>query len=133
MRVLIVQANENLARVWSRHLERMGAVVEIALSASAAQNHIAQSRFDVIVLDLVLGQGSAIAVADVAHYRQPEANVVFVTNTSFFSDGSIFAHCSNARAFIQTDTPARDVAAIVHHYGSAASHDHAAESTATPG
>ena len=36
--------------------------------------------------------GVAMAVADFASYRRPEARVIFVTNTSFFSDGSIFAH-----------------------------------------
>jgi len=46
--------------------------------------------FDVIVLDLALEEGSALAVADFASYRHPDARVIFVTNASFFSDGSIF-------------------------------------------
>ena len=40
----------------------------------------------------------------------------FVTNTTFFSDGSIFAHAQNARAFLQSNTPPEDLAAMVVHY-----------------
>ncbi len=74
--------------------------------------------FDIIVLDLVLEDGSALAVADFASYRRPEARVIFVTNTTFFSDGSIFAHSPNACAFVQSETPPEDLAAMVEHYAS---------------
>jgi hypothetical protein len=40
-----------------------------------------------------------------------------VTNTSFFSDGSIFAFASNACAFVRRGTPPEDLAAMVEHYG----------------
>jgi len=72
--------------------------------------------YDIIVLDLVIDDGSALAVADFASYRRPNARVIFVTNTSFFSDGSIFAHSPNACAFVQSGTPPEDLAAMVEHY-----------------
>lgn len=117
MHVLIVQSNEPLAHLWQRHLERLGSEVVVAASGDEAVELIENSDFDVIVLDLVLSQGSALTVADVAYFRQPDANVVFVTDTTFFSDGSIFTHSANARAFIQSTTPPQDLAEIVHHYG----------------
>lgn len=117
MRVLIVQSNESLAMIWQRHLERLGADVQTALTGSDAVQRIESEPYDVIVLDLVLGEGSALTVGDVACFRQPEANVIYVTDTTFFSDGSIFEHSANARAFIESNTPPQDLAAIVHHYG----------------
>ncbi len=117
MHVLIVQSNAQLGLLWQRHLERLGAVVELATSGSAAVDALEVHAFDVIVLDLVLGEGSALTVADVANYRLPDANVIFVTDTTFFSDGSIFAHSANARAFVEKATPPQDLAAIVEHYG----------------
>mgnify|MGYP001801318901 FL=1 len=126
MRVLIVQSNKNLGLLWQRHLERLDATVDLVNTGDAALNQIDAQLFDVIVLDLVLKEGSALTVADFAQFRQPHANVVFVTDTTFFSDGSIFNHSANARAFIQTAPPPRDLAAIVHHYGST-SPGHAAE------
>jgi len=122
MRVLIVQSNEPLGRIWQRHLQRLGAHVDIALTGSEAVEAIETTPFDVIVLDLVLGEGSALTVGDVAFFRQPDANLIYVTDTTFFSDGSIFNHSANARAFIETNTPPGDLAAIVQHYGGTVTH-----------
>ena len=72
-----------------------------------------------MILDLVLDEGSALAVSDFASYRQPLARVIFVTNTSFFSDGSIFRHCVNACAYMPSATPPEDLAAMVEHYARA--------------
>jgi len=118
MNVLIVESERELGRIWQRHLERQGATVSLAVSQEEAIANLYSEDFNVIVLDLVLEQGSALAVADFASYRRPGARVIFVTNTSFFSDGSIFAHSPNACAFVQSSTPPEDLAAIVEHHAS---------------
>ncbi|MDP5083795.1 MAG: response regulator [Yoonia sp.] len=125
MRALIAQSNKNLGDLWKRYLERLDVEVTLVRTGERALNAIQSTAFDVIVLDLVLQEGSALAVADLAQFRQPDANVVFVTDTTFFSDGSIFHHSANARAFIKSATPPKDLAAIVHHYGRTR-HDRAA-------
>lgn len=117
-RVLIVESVPELAAVWQRHLERQGMIVACAGGQEDAIAHLSQSDIDIIIQDLVIEEGSALAIADYANYRQPEARVIFVTNTTFFSDGSIFAHSANARAFVQSSTPPEDLAAMVAHYGS---------------
>lgn len=116
MEVLIVVGKLELGAIWRRALERQGAKVALVGSEIEAIEEMAQKSFDIIVLDLVLGEGSAFAVSDYANYRHPEARVVFVTNTSFFSDGSIFQLCSNACAFVPIATPPEDLAAMVEHY-----------------
>lgn len=127
MRVLIVQSNVPLGNIWQRHLQRLGAHVEIALTGTDAVKKIETTTYDVIVLDLVLSEGSALTVGDVAFFRQPDANLIYVTDTTFFSDGSIFNHSANARAFIESNTPPGDLAAIVQHYGEPPSHAHGAQ------
>lgn len=116
MKVLIVESNPDLGRVWQRHLERQGAEVTLVDSQETAILALYATPFEVIILDLVLESGSALAVADFANYRRPDARVIFVTNTTFFSDGSIFAHSSNACAYVQSNTPPEDLAAMVEHY-----------------
>ncbi|WP_458791448.1 response regulator [Yoonia sp. MH D7] len=127
MRTLIVQSNYELGQLWSRHLVRLGADVEHVTTGRAALAAIQDEKFDVIVLDLFLSEGSALTIADFANYSSPNSNVVFVTDTTFFSDGSIFAHSSNARAFMVKTTPPNDLAAIVMHYGQDASRANAAQ------
>jgi DNA-binding response OmpR family regulator len=117
MRVLIVESDSSLGALWSRHLERQGVQVTLACDQSDAILTLDDIRVDVIILDLVLDAGSAFAVADFASYRQPAARVVFVTNTSFFSDGSIFRFIPNACAYLPSSTAPEDLAAVVDHYG----------------
>lgn len=118
MYVLIIHSNGGLAAIWQRHLELLDAQVTQARTSAAALEMLETISFDAIVLDVMLDGYSALAVADIAQFRQPWANVVFVTDTTVFSDGSIFGYSGNARAFLQTATPPDDLAAIVHHYGS---------------
>ncbi|MCR8549469.1 response regulator [Salipiger sp. P9] len=121
MNVLIVESSRELATLWRRHLERLGATVRVAHTQEVATALLREVDFKVIVLDLVLEEGSALAVADYASYRQPETRVIFVTNTSFFSDGSIFQHCANACAYLPSATPPSDLAAMIEHYAQARS------------
>ena len=84
MRVLIVESHFELGCLWERALQRNGADVCFARSQPEAVKALMQDDFDIIVLDLVLKNGSAFAISDFANYRRPKARVVFVTNTSFF-------------------------------------------------
>jgi len=117
MRVLIVESNPDLGWLWRRHLERSGAEVDLAAGQAEAVAALSRAEVDVIVLNLILGEGSAFAVADYASYRMPQARVIFVTDTTFFSDGSIFQHIPNACAFVQTGTDPSDLVAMVEHFG----------------
>ena len=116
MNVLIVESKRHLAELWRRALERLGAHVDIASSQDQAAYMAAAETYHIVVLDLILDEGSAFAVADFMNYRQPDAQVIFVTNTSFFSDGSIFQLFSNACAYVQSETAPDDLAAIIEHY-----------------
>ncbi|MEP5729050.1 MAG: response regulator [Sulfitobacter sp.] len=118
MNVLIVESRPELSSVWKNHLERQQMNVICAATQDAAITHIADHPVDIIIMDLILKEGSALAISDYANFRQPNARVIFVTNTSFFSDGSIFSHCSNASALVPAATTPEDLAAMVEHYGS---------------
>jgi DNA-binding response OmpR family regulator len=117
MNVLIVESKADLAHLWQRHLEREGMDVSVAADGDSAMRLVAANDYDVIILDLIIAEGSALAVADYAQYRWPETSVIFVTDTTFFSDGSIFSLIPNARAFVRSATPPGDLAAMVEHYG----------------
>ena len=117
MRTLIVQSNRTLSRRWANQLQTQGVEVCRATTGAAAMLLVETDLFDVIVLDLMLSDGSGLPIADFAEFWQPDAQVIIVTNTSFFADGSIFRHVGNARAFLKSDIPPADIAAIAMHYG----------------
>lgn len=116
MRVLIVENEAELGAVWQRHLERQRAEVTLVRSQAGAIHALQNHAYHIIVLNLVLPGGSALAIADFASYRCPQARVIFVTDTTFFSDGSIFRYVPNARAFVQSQTPPEDLAAMAVHF-----------------
>ncbi len=116
MNVLIVESVRDLGRLWKRHLERSGACVDLVHNQEDAVDALHEQEYNILVVDLVIDDGSALTVADFASYRCPTAKVVFVTNTSFFSDGSIFSIAANACAYLPTATPPEDLAAMVEHY-----------------
>jgi len=119
MQVLIVEENRRLSELWSGHLIRAGHDVDSCADADSAIESLSDRTYDIIVLDLVLSEGSALAVADYAEVRHPGVRVIFVTNTRFFSDGSIFALSANACAFLPTHMPPEDLAAMIEHHGAA--------------
>ncbi|PSL17838.1 response regulator receiver domain-containing protein [Shimia abyssi] len=117
MRALIVENQAELGGLWQRHMQRLGVDADLVLSEADALAALEAADYNVMVLDLVLEKGAALALSDYASYRHPSVKVIFVTNTGFFSDGSIFNHCANACAFVPTGTPPDDLAAMVEHYG----------------
>jgi DNA-binding NtrC family response regulator len=119
MNVLIVESQTDLGAIWTSCLKRQGMDVRLACNQEEAFEELRERAFDMIILDLVLADGQALAIADYASYRRPDARIIFVTNTSFFSDGSIFQLSSNACAFVQSATPPEDLAAMVQHYARA--------------
>lgn len=116
MNVLIVQKKASLGQLWQRHLQRHAHVADLATDQETAIEKLSQTYYPIMILDVVLDHGSAIAVADYASYRHPETKIIFVTDSSFFSDGSIFQLCSNACAFVPSATQPEDLAAMVEHY-----------------
>ncbi len=116
MNILIAERNPELALIWARHLERLGAEVTMVHHRDRAILTLAGSAPDMIVLALSLGEAEALSVADYAAYRHPGAKVIFVTGSSFFTDGSIFELAANACACLPEDTSPRDLAALVAYH-----------------
>ena len=117
MNILIAERNPDQGQLWARHLERQGAQVTIARDRDTAILSLAdRSAPDLIVLALSLGEAEALSVADYAAYRHPGVKVIFVTGSTFFTDGSIFELAGNACACLPEHTPPGDLAALVAYH-----------------
>jgi CheY-like chemotaxis protein len=114
--VLILQSNPGLGRLWQRHVERLGRSVILVHDQDSAVEVLQRQCCPLIVLDIDLADGAALAVSDYASYRCPSIKIVFVTSSSFFSDGSIFFHAANACAYLGASTAPEDLAVLVDHY-----------------
>lgn len=115
--VLIVEPLPDLGALWANAIARLGATAFVVADEDDAIAHLHANAADVILADLDLPGAGAMAVADYAAYRHPAARVIFITASSFFSDGSIFAHSPNACAFLPAQTSPEDIAAVVDFQG----------------
>lgn len=116
MTVLIIESVLELARLWQAHIERMGFRVLLATSEGEALRILYNTKINLIIMDVALAEGYSLTVSDYAQYRHPTVPVLFVTRSTFFSDGSIFQHAANACAIVPSGTPPTDLAALVEHY-----------------
>lgn len=119
MRVLIVETNLELAKLWASHLLRQQIDVECACDAAHAIDLLECQRFDVVVLNAAFDDRKSIALADYVAFRLPQARVVFVTASTFFSDGSIFNLTTNAHACVSADIPSEDLVNVIAFHGAA--------------
>lgn len=117
--ILIVASNPELSSLWARHLERQNHVVHVVTSQEEAVAYLCDHQPDVLVLDVMLEDGSSVATADFASYRRPHTRIVFVTRSTFFADGSLFQHIPNTAAIIPERTNPTDLAEIVAYHGRA--------------
>jgi len=120
MNILVVESNLTLRRLWVWHLVRQDLNVAHVGDQEDAIKYLSEHDVNVIVLNLELAEGSAMAVADYASYRRPDARVIFVTNSSFFSDGAIFQQFQNACALVPKATKPDDLAAMASYYSRSA-------------
>ncbi len=116
MSLLIVESNPTLAERWRKHTADQGLQVEVAFDQRDAIRALQQGHITVLLLNVMLEDGSAFAVADYACFRFPDVRILFVTASEVFADGSIFNHVANARAYLPVSTPPSDLAAMVAHY-----------------
>jgi DNA-binding NtrC family response regulator len=117
VRILIVEPNLDLARIWAGFLARQGMACTLAASDAEARDALRYGVFDALVLDMEMPGGGALAVADFATYRDPEIPIIAVTARGFLSDSAIFELIPNARGLLRAPLRPEDMAALVEHYG----------------
>ncbi len=115
MRVLIAQHNMELGQLWAGFLEREGVDTTLATSQKEALRLLRLHSYDALVLEMVMPDGGAIAIADFAAYRMPDVPVITVNSSSFFSDGSIFQLMPNVQSVMQAPVEGEHLAAVISH------------------
>jgi DNA-binding response OmpR family regulator len=117
MRILLVQENEDLGRIWCRFLERHGVTVDYAGTQAQAFEALGTRTYDALVIDPVLHEpGDGLAVADMATVRNPDIVILAVTKSTFLSEGSIFSLIPNARGVMHTPMRPDDLLAYLQHF-----------------
>jgi len=78
-RILVVDDEAPVRSMIGATLERHGYEVELAMSGSQAVEHLGQASFDLVLTDIVMQDGSGIALLERIHAEQPNLPVVMVS------------------------------------------------------
>lgn len=78
-RLLVVEDDRNHAEAMQMALERDGYVVEIADTYQAAMDRLPIRKYDVVLTDLMLGDGNGLDLLREIRERRPEVSVFLIT------------------------------------------------------
>ena len=113
--VLIVEVQESLGMLWQGFLKRQGCEATLVTNQTDALDRLRFYTWDVLIIDLIMPDASALAISDFATYKHPDISIIVVSANNFFSDGSIFEILPNARGFMNQPIEPGDLAAVVDH------------------
>ena len=122
VRLLVVQDNAELGRMWCRFLARQGMRADLAVSQQTALDYLSKHHYDVLVIEPDLEGGGGLPIADFASFRNPDVSILAVTRSTFFSEAMIFDIMPNARALLRTPVPPQDLAAYIEYFDETAQH-----------
>lgn len=115
MDVMIVEDDAALASVWHDALADAGHEVTMAGSTTLAMRQLLTKSFDLVVLDLLVGDNNTVSLSHYLGYASPDARVMVITGSGFFPNGEVTAVAPNVDWLLRKPLRVSDFMAIVDH------------------
>lgn len=115
MKILVVDDDLALRRLWTEVFSEAGHETLNAADAGTARELIMTHRFDVIVLDLHLGNESGLSVALLANYYNPDCNVIMITGSALFPKGELFEMVPSLSTVLRKPVAIDELLAVTEH------------------
>ena len=113
--VLVVEDDPNLRALWGAVIEGAGHRALLVEDEPTARETLMSEPFDLVLLDLFLGQRDGVSVASFATYLNPACKVVVITGTSLYAQGELFAMAPSIWAVMRKPVDIEDIAALCAH------------------
>ncbi len=117
MRILIVEDDITLGRLWTLAVERAGHDALHVATAGAARKSLMVRPADMILLDLNLGSESGLSLATLAGYVNPSCRIIVATGSQLYPRGELFAMERTIAAVMRKPVDLREMMAMVEHHG----------------
>ncbi|MEM6549661.1 MAG: response regulator [Pseudomonadota bacterium] len=115
MHCLIVEDDAPLALLWQTGLEQAGFETTMAGSIDQATHALRFQQFDVVLLDLFLGEEMSFALTTLIGYTSPKARIVIVTGSGAFPYGEAFREYPNIAGMLHKPVKLNDLIAYLEH------------------
>ena len=121
MKVLVVEDDPNLRALWGAVIEQAGYEALLVETEPAAREMLISRPFDLVLLDLFLGETEGISVATFATHLNPACKVVVITGTAVYGKQELFAMSPAIWAVMRKPVNIEDIMALCSHVAEAGS------------
>jgi DNA-binding response OmpR family regulator len=112
---LVVEDNDGLRNLVAEVFNSAGHTTDTAASASAARHELLTKSYDVVVLDLYLGDESGLSIANLVAYSNPDCQIVLVTGSGMFAKGEIFEIAPSVSKILRKPVRVEELLAVSEH------------------
>lgn len=119
MNILIVEDDPNLSLLWQSIFAASGHSVEASMNVVDARRALMAHPFDLVILDLYLGQELGLSVASVATFSNPDCKIVVVTGASSVSCHDIQEKTPAISSVLRKPVDIEHLIAVCEHVGTA--------------
>lgn len=115
MNVLLLEDDTALRFALTQVLEDSGHEVHAAGNIADATKFIETKHFDLLLLDLMIGNDLSTQIADLAGYRLPNAEIIYLTGSNKFPNGELFELSRNASWVLRKPVDFFELGAMIGH------------------
>jgi len=115
MNILLLEDDDALRLVWTEALKGAGHDVVDAADTSKAMSHLMTGRFDLTILDLVVGEANSLALSHYIAYAFPQTRIIVVTGSGLFPRGGVADIAPGVDWLLRKPLPVGDLLAMVAH------------------
>lgn len=115
MEVLILEDDDALRFALSQALEDEGHQIHQARNISEAISILNRAQPKLLLLDLMIGENCSIQLADLAGYRLPDAEILYLTGSDKFPNGELFEFSKNIAMVLRKPVDFRQLKAVCKH------------------
>ncbi|MEM1431166.1 MAG: response regulator [Pseudomonadota bacterium] len=115
MKVLVVEDDPNLRALWGAVIEQAGFEAHLVETEPAAREMLMARPFDLVLLDLFLGETDGTSVASFATHLNPSCQVVVITGTAVYGKRELYAMAPSIRGVMRKPVNIEDIMALCAH------------------
>jgi len=109
MRVLVLNGERETSAAWSAALSARGHAVFTASIPENAMEMLRSETFDLMIFDILVGDGSGLGVALLAEFHQPNCATMLVSNFDPAFQQDLFSRLSSLKAVLGRGSPVEDL------------------------
>lgn len=113
MHVLILEDDPDLLEVWRSCVEDCGHTCIAVMSVSNAFDALHIHRFDLVLMDLQLQDGSSVGVSHYAKTIQPNCKILMITGKMVFTSGDHLQHAPGVDWLLRKPVSVTDLSAMI--------------------